>query len=147
MKITSTAFQENELIPRKYTCNGENINPKLEIEEILSETKSLAMVMIDPDSPSGNFIHWLVWNIKPSTKIIEENSVPTGAVEGMTSWEKTGYGGPCPQTGEHRYIFRIYALDMVLNLDDKADINEFNKAIKGHVNDMGEYVGRYSQYN
>ncbi|MDQ1275686.1 MAG: hypothetical protein QG610_1261, partial [Euryarchaeota archaeon] len=101
-------FESNSTIPKKYTCNGENINPPLEFTNIPEETESLVLIMDDPDSPMNPFTHWIVWNIEPVAKI-EEDSIP--GVEGMNNFRKIGYGGPCPSSGTHRYYFRVYALD------------------------------------
>lgn len=143
MLITSSVFENNNFLPAKYSCDGENINPPLNILDVPLGTKTLALIVTDPDSPSGNFIHWLVWNIDPNIKEITEDSVPVGSVEGITSWGKSGYGGPCPNVGIHRYFFKILALDEKLDLQTSATVEELLKAIEGHVLDQGEIVGKY----
>lgn len=145
MKITSSAFDSYQLIPAKYTCDGQDINPPLTIEGIPAKTKSLVLIMDDPDSPSKVWVHWLVWNIDSQTKEIEENSVPAGAVLGMTDFGKPGYGGPCPGSGTHRYSFRIYALDAVLNLEQGSGKTVLEKAMTGHILAQAELIGRYGR--
>lgn len=110
MKIESSAFENNGMIPAKYTCDGQNINPPLKISDVPQSAKSLALVIDDPDAPKGTWIHWVVMNINPMTKEISEHSVPKGAKELKTSFGKLGYGGPCPPSGTHRYFFKLYAL-------------------------------------
>lgn len=145
MKITSSAFEAYQLIPAKYTCDGEDINPPLTIEGIPAKAKSLALIMDDPDSPSKVWVHWLVWNINPQTKEIEENSVPSGAILGMTDFGRPGYGGPCPGSGTHRYSFRVYALDNVLDLEQGAGKSALEKTITGHILAQAELIGRYGR--
>ena len=145
MKVTSSAFKQGEIIPKKFTCDGENSNPELKISGVPKGTKTLALIVDDPDAPVGLWVHWTVWNIKPSTTLIGENSVPEGAVEGETSAEKSGYHGPCPPDGEHRYFFKIYALDVELDLPTNADKEMLEEAMVGHVLDKAELVGLYSR--
>lgn len=145
MKITSPAFKNNELIPPKYTCDGENINPSLEFSGVPENAKSLVLIMDDPDAPAGTFIHWIIWNIGPSMPGIKENSVPNEAEEGVTSFGKNGYGGPCPHTGTHHYFFKLYALDAKLDLSPNADKTELEKAMEGHILAQAELIGLYSR--
>lgn len=145
MKITSPAFKNQELIPAKYTCDGENINPPLEISDIPPGAQSLALIMDDPDAPLRTWVHWLVWNINPEIKKISENSVPQGSVEGKTSFGKPGYGGPCPPSGTHRYFFKAYALDTLLDIVPNAGKAGLEKAMEGHILAKGELVGMYSR--
>ncbi len=143
MKITSSAFENNGNIPSKYTCDGEGINPPLNFSDIPASTQSLALIVDDPDAPSGTFVHWTVWNIDPKSTGIEENSIPSGAVQGMTSYGKEGYGVPCPPSGVHRYFFKLYALDAKLYLPSvRADSLE--KAMIGHTLAQAEIIGLYS---
>jgi len=111
MKISSPAFSAGGEIPAKYTCNGPNLSPELQISGAPAGGKSLLLVMDDPDAPTGLFTHWLAWNIDPHTTKFAENSVPAGAVQGTNDFGKRGYGGPCPPSGTHRYYFKIFALD------------------------------------
>ncbi len=145
MQITSTAFEAGKSIPSKYTCDGENTNPSLAILEAPENAKSLVLILDDPDSPTGTWIHWLMWNIDPSTGIIAENSVPEGAVQGTTSFGKAEYGGPCPHSGQHRYFFKIFALDIMLDLDASTDISALEEAMQGHILDQAEIMGVYSR--
>ena len=145
MKIESSAFEHNESIPKKYTCDGENINPPLSVSEVPKRTKSIVLIVDDPDAPVGLWVHWVVWNISQKKKEIKENTVPGGATEGITSFGKPGYGGPCPPDGEHRYFFKIYALDTDIELPRDADKETLEEAIIGHVLDKAELVGLYDR--
>lgn len=145
MRITSPAFENNQPIPRKYTCDGENINPPLIFADLPEEAKSLVLIVDDPDAPMGTFTHWTVWNIDPGVSFIPENSVPEGAIEGMTDFGKPGYGGPCPPSGTHRYFFKLYALNTVLILEPKAKVNDLMQAIKDYIIAQAELIGTYSR--
>ena len=145
MKIQSPVFENNQSIPSKYTCDGQNINPPLEFADIPKEAKSLVLIMDDPDAPSGLWVHWTVWNIDPSTKGIAENSRFEDAMEGMTSSGKMGYGGPCPPDREHRYSFKLYALDTILDLDSSAKKEELEAAMEGHIISSAELIGLYNR--
>ena len=144
MKITSSAFQEGGNIPSKFTCDGGDSSPPLQIAEIPSSAKSLALIVDDPDAPSGLFTHWVVWNISPQTNGIAEGTAPKG-VQGTSDFGKSGYGGPCPPSGTHRYYFKVFALDRELNLPSDSKRNQLDAAIKGHVVAQGELMGRYSR--
>lgn len=143
MKISSSAFENNGLIPAKYTCNGEDINPPLFFADIPDGTESLALIAEDPDAPAGTWVHWLLWNIPPETGEIGENSVPEGALSGVNDFVKNSYGGPCPPSGTHRYFFKLYALDKKLSLPEGARKEELEKAMEGSVLDSAELVGLY----
>lgn len=145
MKIESPAFQHNQPLPAKFTCDGQNINPPLVFSEVPVETKSLVLIMDDPDAPMGTWVHWTVWNISPQIKEIAENSLPPGAVEGITSFGKPGYGGPCPPSGTHRYFFKLYALDTTLTLEPSTDKQTLEKALEGHLLAQAELIGLYSR--
>jgi hypothetical protein len=145
MKISSPAFDNNSKIPEKYTCDGENVNPPLKIEGVPKEAKSLVLIVDDPDAPMGTFLHWLVWNIPPETNFIEENSLPEGAVQGKNDFGKENYGGPCPPFGTHRYFFKLYALDKVLNLPEGSSLKEVEKEMEGHILDQAQLVGLYQR--
>lgn len=145
MKIESSAFAANQSIPQQFTCDGENVNPPLKISGIPAGTKSLVLIVDDPDAPAGTWIHWLVWNIAPDTGQVEQNSVPAGAMEGTTSFGKPGYGGPCPPSGTHRYFFKLYALDTSLGLTNQTTVADLEAAMKGHVLEQAELVGRYGR--
>ncbi len=145
MKITSPEFGEGEFIPSKFTCDGENINPRLDIAGVPSSAKSLALIVDDPDSPSGNWLHWSIWNISPKIKSIEEGKLPSGASEGVTDFRSVGYGGPCPGQGTHRYQFSLYALDTALDLPSGAKRGELEAAMSGHVIEQAKSVGVYKR--
>lgn len=142
IQVTSSAFKHNEEIPKKYSCDGKNINPDLNFDNVPSGTESLFLIMDDPDAPGGTFIHWVVWNIDPSS-VIKENSVP--GLQGANSFGKSSYGGPCPPSGTHRYFFRVYALDTKINKKEGSTKKEIEKAIEGHVIGKGELMGTYSR--
>lgn len=142
LKITSPAFQHNGLIPSKYTCDGENINPALQIEGIPEGTPTLALTMDDPDAPMGTWDHWIVWNIPPSN-LIKENSVP--GIEGLNTSRTHSYGGPCPPSGTHRYFFKVYALDTKLTLNPSSTKRDLEKAMQGHILAKGEIMGKYAR--
>jgi Raf kinase inhibitor-like YbhB/YbcL family protein len=140
--VKSSAFANNGLIPSKYTCDGDDMNPSLTIEGIPEGTQSLILVVDDPDAPMGTWDHWIVWNIPPSDEI-KENTVP--GVEGVNDFRKHSYGGPCPPSGTHRYFFKVYALDTRLNLSSNSRKKDLEKAMQDHVLARGELVGRYSR--
>jgi Raf kinase inhibitor-like YbhB/YbcL family protein len=143
LTIKSPAFEANRQIPKKYTCQGQDINPPLTIEGTPPGAKSLALTLDDPDAPSGTFDHWVVWNIPPSTSRIAEQSVP--GTEGFNSMRGHGYTGPCPPSGTHRYFFKVYALDMELGLGANSSKKDLEKAIQGHVLAKGELIGLVSK--
>lgn len=145
MKLTSPAFNHNQNIPSKFTCDGEGVSPALVIFDVPKEAQSLALVVDDPDAMKGTFTHWLVWNIKPETKEIAEETVPEDAVEGMTDFEKSGWEGPCPPSGAHHYQFKLYALDSVLDLDPSTQKTNLEKAMAGHVLAETTLVGLYKK--
>ncbi len=143
LTVTSPAFKPNQAIPEKYTCKGEGVNPPLSIEGIPKDTKSLALILDDPDASSGTFDHWVVWNIPPSQNKIEEQAMP--GIEGLNSDDMPGYTPPCPPPGKpHRYTFRVYALDTMLGLDANSTIKDLEKAVKGHVLAEGKLIGLFA---
>ena len=145
MKITSSAFQEGGTIPEKFSKNGQNVSPGLRIEGAAAEAKSLLLIVDDPDAPIGLFTHWLVWNIDPKVTDIAEGNAPSGAVQGRNDFGESGYGGPQPPSGTHRYYFKIFALNRRLDLKSGAKRRDVDAAIKGHVIAQGQLVGRYSK--
>jgi len=142
LQVRSPAFQPNQPIPKKYSCKGNGINPPLSIEGAPKKAKTLALIMDDPDAPSGTFDHWVVWNIPTSTKSIEENTVP--GTEGLNGMRKKGYTGPCPPSGIHRYFFKVYALDTELKLGSNSRKSDAEKAMQGHILAKGELIGLFS---
>jgi Raf kinase inhibitor-like YbhB/YbcL family protein len=141
LSVKSPAFENNQLIPAKYTCDGNDVNPPLTIEGIPEGTKTLALIVDDPDAPMGTWDHWIVWNIPATTSKIEENAVP--GTEGMNDFRRRSYGGPCPPSGTHRYFFKVYALDVKLDLSPTSRKRDVEKAMQGHVLAKGELVGLY----
>ena len=144
MKITSSAFQQGGNIPSKFSCDGADTSPPLQIADAPSGAKSLVLIVDDPDAPSGLFTHWTAWNISPQTSTIAEGSTPKG-VQGTSDFGKSGYAGPCPPSGTHRYYFKIFALDRELDLPSGAKRAQLDAAMKGHVIAQGELMGRYSR--
>ncbi len=149
MKISSPAFKHNQSIPENYTCDGANINPPLQISEAPKQAKSLVLIMDDPDVPKfvredGLWVHWLVWNIDPKTTLIPENTPAIGVV-GINTRGLNAYGGPCPPDQEHRYFFKLYALDIVLKLDSSSDKNQLEQAMLGHIIEQTELIGLYNR--
>ena len=140
--VKSPAFEHQRTIPSKYTCDGNNINPPLTIEEIPESTKSLVLIVDDPDAPMGTWDHWVVWNIPPTDKI-QENSVP--GTQGLNSARRNSYSGPCPPSGTHRYFFKVYALDTQLSLSSNARKKEVENAMRSHILAHGDLVGFYSR--
>lgn len=145
MQISSLAFSNNESIPKKYTCDGENINPPLAISGVPEDAESLVLIVDDPDAPGGTWTHWTVFNIDPSLTDIPENSVPNSSVEGMTDSNNTGYDGPCPPSGTHRYFFRLYAISVKLDLDSSATADIIKDSIKGKTLATAELMGLYKR--
>lgn len=144
MKLKSPEFENNQFIPDKFTCEGEDINPELFIEDLPSEAKSLALIVEDPDSIKGNWVHWVVYNIAPVTRI-EENSIP--GKEGINDFGRKSYGGPCPLSGTHRYLFRLYALDAILDLKEGLTKFELERSIENRVLARAELIGLYQKKN
>lgn len=145
MKISSSAFKDSDQIPAKYTCDGDNINPPLSFSEVPQEAKSLALIVDDPDSPSGTWTHWIIWNISPDTKEIKEASTPDGSIEGINSFSEIKYGGPCPGQGKHHYLFKLYALDSIANLQKGAQKSQLEEEIGKHKIAEAELTGVYER--
>ncbi len=150
MIIKSDAFEAGGLIPAKFTCDGENISPSLTFEGISADTKSLVLIMEDPDvpksvRPDGMWTHWLVWNMPTDISVVGEGNLPDGIVGKNTSGDKR-YGGPCPPDKEHRYFFKLFALDAMLDLDpDSATKADLEKAMEGHILAEAQLMGRYDR--
>jgi len=145
MRIKSPAFEENQPIPPMYACDGENYNPPLEFIDVPTNAQSLALIMDDPDAPTGTFTHWLVWNIPPLTAKIEENSVPERSEQGLNSGGNPGYMGPCPPSGAHRYYFKLYALNKKLSLTPNISKMELEREINQSLIEKTEFAGVYSK--
>jgi Raf kinase inhibitor-like YbhB/YbcL family protein len=140
MEINCPKFKFKEMIPKKYTCQGDDINPPLVIKGIPKAAKSLVLIVDDPDAPAFVWIHWVVFNI-PVIKEIEEDSIP--GTQGFNSFGQINYGGPCPPSGVHRYFFKIYALDTHLDIEEGVPLIEVEEAMEGHVLDSAETIGLY----
>jgi len=140
LNISSSAFQPGGDIPKKYTCEGENISPPLHIGGTPEKAKSLALIVDDPDAPGGTFVHWIAWNI-PIMHHIDEEELPGD--QGVNDFGEMGYGGPCPPSGTHRYYFKVYALDDLLDLDEGSTKQALESAMDGHILAFGELMGRY----
>lgn len=143
LTITSPAFAEGKAIPARYTCEGRDINPPLAFGAVPVGTRSLALIVDDPDAPAGTWVHWVVWNIPADTREIEEGGLPAGGLQGMNDFRRNSYGGPCPPSGTHRYYFKLYALDMTLNLATSTTKAALEKAMQGHVLAQGRLMGTY----
>jgi hypothetical protein len=143
MRLTSPVFNNKENIPEQYTCKGQNISPPLNILGVPENTKSLALIMHDPDAVNGDFVHWLVWDIPANTETIAANSVPIGAMQGVNGMGNNSYFGPCPPagTGTHRYMFELYALDTTLGLDSNSSREQLESALKDHILDKYTLTG------
>ena len=142
-QLTSPAFKHNAMIPQKFTCQGSDINPELKIADIPQGTKSLALIVDDPDAPMGTWVHWVVYDIMPTTTQIAENYIP--GTQGYNDFKKINYGGPCPPSGTHRYFFKLYALDTILKLSEGATKAQVEEAMKGHILAQTELMGLYKK--
>jgi Raf kinase inhibitor-like YbhB/YbcL family protein len=150
IEFSSSAFEDGAAIPKKYSCDGEDISPALSWDNLPAGTESLALIMDDPDAPRGTWVHWVVYDIPPESAGFLENisatgDAPGGGKQGNNSWKRIGYGGPCPPGGTHRYFFKLYALDTVLGIEMGATKEELLKAMEGHVLDQGQLMGTFSR--
>ncbi|MFA5553416.1 MAG: YbhB/YbcL family Raf kinase inhibitor-like protein [Phycisphaerae bacterium] len=150
IKITSPAFQENQMIPEKYTCEGNDISPQLKWDAVPGGAKSIALICDDPDAPMGTWVHWVVYNLPADTRELPENfpddeTLPDGTRQGITDFGKTGYGGPCPPSGTHRYYFKIYALDITIDAVSVLDKKTLLKEMQGHILAQGQLMGKYKR--
>jgi Raf kinase inhibitor-like YbhB/YbcL family protein len=152
--LNSSAFEPNGPIPAKYTCEGEDVSPALTWSGVPSGTKSLALIVDDPDAPDPaapkmTWVHWVLYDVPPSAKGLLEavgaNSLPRGTREGLNDWKRTGYGGPCPPIGRHRYFFKLYALDTELGDLGEPTKAQLKKAMAGHILDEAQLVGVYQK--
>ena len=145
--LESNAFKNCKEIPKKYGYKTTNINPPLTIKGVPQNTKSLVLIMDDHDAMSAVgkiWVHWVIWNIDPATTEIKENSIPSGSIEGKTDFGEIGYGGPAPPDKEHTYIFKLYALDNKLNLNEGASKTDVEKSMKNHILAEAKLTGKYS---
>lgn len=149
-EIKSPAFENNGTIPKQYTCDGINISPPLIWNNIPEGVKSLALISDDPDAPAGTWTHWIIFNMPPASKGLQEGVLPIQDMahetkQGINDFKKIGYGGPCPPDRTHRYFFKLYALDTKLTLQSSITKKQLETAIKGHVVSQAELVGKYSK--
>ncbi len=144
MKLTS-GFEHNCNIPSMYTCDGEDLAPELIISEVPSDAKELVLIVDDPDAPVGTFVHWVLYNIPANTAKINNKNLPPEVKQGMTDFRRAGWGGPCPPYGTHRYFFKLYAIDRILDLPAGAKKSEVESAIKNHIIEKAELIGLYKR--
>lgn len=140
--VSSAAFNENGFIPRRYTCDGKDVNPALNFDHIPGEAQSLAIIVDDPDAPAGTWVHWVIWNIPVTHHLKEGNTIGT---QGINDFNKQIYRGPCPPKGTHRYFFKVYALDCKLEIPGRSNKAELEKAMTGHILGFGELIGLYKK--
>ena len=148
--VKSDSFSDGGMIPAKYTCDGANISPQLSWDNAPKGTKSFVLICEDPDAPMGTFTHWVLYNIPADVHELPENLpkdkiLPNGAKQGITDFKKVGYGGPCPPNGTHRYYFKLYALDTLLNLEPALKKEDILKAMNGHILAQGQIMGKYAR--
>ena len=143
LAITSPAFADGQPIPAAFTADGANVSPELAIANPPAGTACFALIVDDPDAPMGTWVHWVAWNIPASTTAIPEGRLPAGSVEGRNSWGRTGYGGPSPPSGTHRYHFKLYAVDRPLELPRTADKQTLIDVMEGHVLARAQLTGTY----
>jgi Raf kinase inhibitor-like YbhB/YbcL family protein len=150
MKLASSAFEAGGMIPKKYTCDGQDISPPLNWSDMPSGAKSLALIADDPDAPAGTWVHWVAWNIPVTARGFEENvpkrdQLADGSKQGTSDFRRVGYGGPCPPSGTHRYFFKLYALDTSFNLPGSTTKKDLEKAMHNHILQQTELMGKYSR--
>lgn len=145
MTITTTAINNNDEIDQRYTGEGEDVNPPLTFSQIPDGTESLALIMDDPDAPNGTFTHWVLYDMNPATLQITEDQLPAGAKVGMNDFGRVDYGGPMPPSGTHRYYFKLYALDTMLNLPEGTSRNDLEQAMEDHIIETAELMGTYTK--
>ena len=147
LTLTSQVIKNGDLIPQQYTCDGKDISPPLAWNGTPEGTKSYVLIVDDPDAPMGTWDHWLLFNLPGNTTELPEaiSTLPEGTVEGSNSWNNTGYGGPCPPDREHRYSFKLYALDTLLNLGRGAKKQEIESAMHNHILEEAQLMGRYDR--
>lgn len=149
MTITSPAFTNHGPIPVVYTCDGRSISPELNWSRVPDHTQSLALIVEDPDAPHTTWVHWVVYNLPADIdglgRNIKPEQLPPSARQGLNSWHRTGYGGPCPPAGRHRYFFRLYALDTMLPNLHKPDADALRQAMSGHILEKARLVGLYKR--
>ncbi len=148
--VSSPAFDDGGMIPLKYTCDGGDMSPPLVFDGVPGEAKSLTLIVDDPDAPMGTWVHWVMYNLPPDSKELHENvsseeKLENGALHGVTDFGKFGYGGPCPPSGTHRYYFKLYALDAILDLSGQISKDDLKAAMEGHILAEGQLMGKYKR--
>ncbi len=151
LEITSPAFKDGGTIPQQYTCEGEDISPPLSWGSVPGGTQSIALILDDPDSPSGTFVHWVLYDLPADVQGLPENlppdkAFPVGGEQGVNSFDVLGYRGPCPSSGTHRYFFTVYALDVKANLPPGETRERLFDAMEGHILAQGQIMGRYRRH-
>ena len=144
MKLSSSAFGNKEVVPVEYTCDGDNVSPPLTFGDVPNKNKSLALIVDDPDAPMGTWVHWLVWNVPPDVTGFSKGE-NIAFPQGKNDFGKQEYGGPCPPSGAHRYFFKLYALDTMLDLQPGASKKQLEKAMTGHVIEEAQLMRTYSR--
>ncbi len=144
-RISCPLFADRGAIPPRYTCDGENESPPLMIENVPAGAQSLALIVDDPDAPRKTWVHWVAWGIDPRTRELREGSLPKGAVQGTNDFGTRRYGGPCPPSGRHRYVFKLYALDRPVDPGAGATKARLEAAMKGHILGKAQLVGVYER--
>jgi Raf kinase inhibitor-like YbhB/YbcL family protein len=154
LKLASSAFGHNGAIPRRYTCQGEDVSVPLEWSGAPAATKSFVLIVDDPDAPDPKaprmtWVHWVLYNLPPAATALREgvkaDELPKGTLEGLNDWKRTGYGGPCPPIGRHRYFHKLYALDTVLPAMESPTKTDLEQAMKGHLLEKAELIGTYQK--
>ncbi|NOZ26643.1 MAG: YbhB/YbcL family Raf kinase inhibitor-like protein [Chloroflexi bacterium] len=149
-RLSSRAFEAGQPIPRTYTCDGDDISPPLQWDDPPGDTQSFALIFDDPDAPAGTWVHWVLYNLPADARALAEGipadpELPDGSRHGRNSWDRLGYGGPCPPGGTHRYFFKLYALDAMLDLPPGATKKQLLQAMEGHVLARAELMGTYTR--
>jgi len=148
LEVKSTAFQNGDMIPSQYTCDGENISPRLDWGKVPEKTESITIISDDSDAPMGTWVHWVLFNIPPDTEYLEQGiqsykKHSNGTTHGRNDFGRLGYGGPCPPSGTHRYFFKVYAVDRILLLQPGSTKRDVLNAMRGHILAQGELMGKY----
>ena len=150
MELKSSAFEAGGMIPKQYTCDGQDVSPPLSWSDVPNGAKSLALIADDPDAPMGTWVHWVAWNIPATARVLEEHvpkrdSLPNGMKQGTSDFRRVGYGGPCPPSGTHRYFFKLYALDSAVTLPPSTTKKDLENVMQGHILQQAELMGKYTR--
>lgn len=150
IQLNSSVFENEGMIPSKYSCDGEDISPPLSWPSVPERTQTIALIADDPDAPMGTFVHWVLFNLPADVQelpedVPSEKKLDNGALQGTNDFKKIGYGGPCPPGGTHRYYFKIYALDTEIDLEAGATKKDLINAMEGHILAQGQLMGKYQR--